>query len=81
MRTLWHGDLRLCSILSLKPGSEEQCDKLRVIVANLEEQQAGYVNLLNLITVNRHGFLPFDVSLRISLSRSDDGRRAIGHYR
>ena len=46
-------------MLSLKPGSDEQCDKLRVIVANLEEQQAGYVNLLNLITVSRHEVLPF----------------------
>ena len=61
---------------SVKPGSEEQCDKLRVIVANLEEQQAGYVNLLNLITVTRHGAFPSEVNL----SRSDDGRRAIGHH-
>jgi hypothetical protein len=35
-----------------QPGTLEQSEKLRVIVANLEEQKAGYVNLLNLITVN-----------------------------
>jgi hypothetical protein len=35
-----------------QPGSIEQSEKLRVIIANLEEQKAGYVNLLNLITVN-----------------------------
>ncbi|CAF3764721.1 unnamed protein product [Adineta steineri] len=35
----------------LVPGSEEQCEKLRIIIANLEEQQAGYVNLFNLITL------------------------------
>lgn len=37
---------------SLQPGTQEQSEKLRVIIANLEEQKAGYVNLLNLITVN-----------------------------
>jgi cbb3-type cytochrome oxidase subunit 3 len=35
-----------------QPGTAEQSDKLRVIIENLEEQKAGYVNLLNLITVN-----------------------------
>ncbi|CAF1431855.1 unnamed protein product [Adineta ricciae] len=35
----------------LVPGSDDQCDKLRVIISNLEEQQAGYMNLLNLITL------------------------------
>jgi hypothetical protein len=35
----------------LVPGTLEQSEKLRIIVANLEEQKAGYVNLLNLITL------------------------------
>ncbi|CAF4287233.1 unnamed protein product [Rotaria sp. Silwood2] len=35
----------------LVPGSQEQCEKLHIIIENLEEQQAGYVNLLNLITL------------------------------
>lgn len=38
-----------------QPGSEEQCEKLRVIIGNLAEQQNGYVNLLNLITVRING--------------------------
>lgn len=36
---------------SLQPGSEEQCEKLRMIINSLSEQQTGYVNLLNLINV------------------------------
>ncbi|CAF4631142.1 unnamed protein product, partial [Rotaria socialis] len=35
---------------NLVPGSQEQCEKLYIIIENLEEQRAGYVNLLNLIT-------------------------------
>ncbi|UJR31138.1 hypothetical protein I4U23_018645 [Adineta vaga] len=35
----------------LVPGSDDQCEKLRVIISNLEEQQAGYMNLFNLITL------------------------------
>ncbi|CAF1498891.1 unnamed protein product [Rotaria sp. Silwood1] len=35
----------------LVPGSQEQCEKLHIIIENLEEQQSGYVNLLNLITL------------------------------
>lgn len=38
---------------SLQPGCDEQREKLRSIVANLEQQQASYVNLLNLVTVRR----------------------------
>ncbi|UJR15533.1 hypothetical protein I4U23_002472 [Adineta vaga] len=33
------------------PGCDEQHEKLRSIIRNLEEQQASYVNLLNLITL------------------------------
>ncbi|CAF2208121.1 unnamed protein product [Rotaria magnacalcarata] len=36
---------------NLVPGSQEQCEKLYIIIENLEEQQAGYVNLRNLITL------------------------------
>ncbi|CAF4541989.1 unnamed protein product [Rotaria socialis] len=36
---------------NLVPGSQEQCEKLYIIIENLEEQRAGYVNLLNLITL------------------------------
>jgi hypothetical protein len=39
----------------IQPGTLEQSEKLRIIIANLEEQKAGYVNLLNLITVNSMG--------------------------
>ena len=53
------------SYILLQPGSEEQCEKLRIIISNLEEQQAGYVNLLNLITVN---FKAFDFLLKKCLS-------------
>lgn len=36
----------------LQPGTNEQREKLYTIISNLEEQQASYTNLLNLITVN-----------------------------
>jgi hypothetical protein len=33
------------------PNGDQQREKLYTIISNLEEQQAGYANLLNLITV------------------------------